>query len=229
MNTVLVVVAHTDDEVLGCGGTIARHVDDGDAVYGIFIADGVSSRMDANQTDLATRNEAAENARIILGIKENFYLGLPDNRMDSIPLIDVVQKLEQIIDRLKPNIVYTHHHSDLNVDHQIAHQAVLTACRPVPGSGIQSIYTFEVMSSTEWAAPMSKPFVPDHYVEISYYLSTKNNALKAYELEMREAPHSRSFQHLEALARHRGHSVGVTAAEAFATVRTIRFDKKENS
>jgi len=220
--TVLIVAAHTDDETLGCGGTIARHVADGDNVYSVFMADGVSSRAQADHNDLATRNAAAEYARKILGVSENFYLGLPDNRLDSFPLIEVIQRLEPIIRKLQPNIIYTHHHGDLNVDHRITHQATLTACRPMPGSSIQAIYAFEVMSSTEWATPTAEPFVPNHYVDISDQLDTKIDALRAYQLEMRDAPHSRSIEHLAHLAHHRGHTVGMVAAEAFVTVRTVR-------
>jgi len=220
--TVLIVAAHTDDETLGCGGTIARHVADGDNVYSVFMADGVSSRAQADHNDLATRNAAAEYARKILGVSENFYLGLPDNRLDSFPLIEVIQRLEPIIRKLQPNIIYTHHHGDLNVDHRITHQATLTACRPMPGSSIQAIYAFEVMSSTEWATPTAEPFVPNHYVDISDQLDTKIDALRAYQLEMRDAPHSRSIEHLAHLAHHRGHTVGMVAAEAFVTVKTVR-------
>ena len=223
MSTVLVVAAHTDDEALGCGGTIARHVAEGDTVYAVFMADGVTSREGADQTDLESRNVAAENARAILGIKENFYLGLPDNRLDSLPLIEVVQRLEPIIRKLQPNIIYTHHHGDLNIDHRITHQAVLTACRPMPGSRLQAIYAFEIMSSTEWATPIVEPFVPNHYVDISNQIINKMDALRAYELEMRDAPHSRSIEHLTHLAHHRGHTVGLTVAEAFVVIRTIQF------
>lgn len=219
--TVLIVAAHTDDEALGCGGTIARHVAEGDTVYAVFMADGVSSRAEADKGDLLKRNMAAERARGILGIRENVYLGLPDNRLDSLPLIDVIQRLEPIIDKVQPTIIYTHHHGDLNVDHRITHQAVLTACRPLPSSSVLAIYAFEVMSSTEWATPISEPFLANHYVDISAYLATKLEALKAYQLEMRDAPHSRSREHLAYLAHHRGHTVGVAAAEAFVTVRTL--------
>lgn len=221
--TVLIVAAHTDDEALGCGGTIARHVAEGDTVFTVFMADGVSSRTQADQVDLANRNAAAEHAREILGIQENFYIGLPDNRLDGLPLIEIVQRLEPIIRKLRPGIIYTHHHGDLNVDHRMTHQAVLTACRPIPGSCVQAIYAFEVMSSTEWATPMAEPFVPNHYVDISNQLNIKMDALRAYQLEMRDAPHSRSISQLTHLAHHRGQSVGVVAAEAFATIRSIRF------
>jgi LmbE family N-acetylglucosaminyl deacetylase len=185
------------------------------------MADGVTSRVGGGQENLLARNAAAESAREILGIKENFYLGFPDNRMDGIPLIDVVQKLEPIIDKLKPNIVYTHHHGDLNVDHRITHQVVMTACRPMPSSSVRAIYAFEVMSSTEWATPTVEPFLPNYFVDISEYQGKKSEVLNAYHVEMRLTPHSRSVEHLTNLAKHRGHSVGVSAAEAFMSIRVV--------
>jgi LmbE family N-acetylglucosaminyl deacetylase len=221
-NCVLVVAAHTDDEALGCGGTIARHVEEGDTVYAVFMADGVTSRKGAVEEDFRVRGSAAEKAKEILGIKETFFLGLPDNRLDTIPLIDIVQNLELIIDRLKPNIVYTHHHGDLNIDHRITHQAVMTASRPTPSKTVKAIYAFEVVSSTEWATPVGDPFIANHYIDVSNHFLIKINALKAYQSEMRESPHSRSIEHVAYLAYHRGRSVGVNAAEAFMTIRVIR-------
>jgi LmbE family N-acetylglucosaminyl deacetylase len=219
---VLVIAAHTDDEVLGCGGTIARHVAEGDVVYAVFMADGVSSRTNTNQADLTNRHSAAEQARKILGVRGNYYLGLRDNQLDSLPLIEIIQQIEPIINKIQPNIIYTHHHGDLNIDHRITLQAVLTACRPVPGSYLQEIYSFEVMSSTGWSVPDAAPFLPNHFVNISDQLDTKMDALRAYDVEMRDAPHSRSFQSLNHLAHYRGHSVGMVAAEAFMTLRFLR-------
>lgn len=222
MKRVLIVAAHTDDEALGCGGTIARHVAEGDIVYAVFLADGVSSRLDSNHEDHEVRNSAAENAREILGISKNYYLALPDNRLDSLPLIEVVQLLEPIIQNVKPNVIYTHHSGDLNVDHRVAHQAVLTACRPLPGSSVKEIYAFEVLSSTEWADAEVAPFVPNYFVDVSDYLDIKERSLHAYKKEMRACPHSRNMSHVRALAMHRGNSVGVDAAEAFRVVRVSR-------
>ena len=216
---VLVVAAHPDDEALGCGGTIARHIAEGDTVYAVFMADGVSSRSHGS---LTKRKNAAESARNILGIKEYFYLDFPDNRIDSLPLIEIVQPLELIIRKTQPHIIYTHHHGDLNVDHRITHQAVLTACRPLPSTNLRELFAFEVMSSTEWATPISNPFLPNHYVDISNYLSIKLDVLKADQDEMRELPHSRSIKHIKYLAYHRGNSVGLFAAEAFLTIRVVR-------
>lgn len=173
IKTVLVVAAHTDDEALGCGGTIAKHVAQGDAVYAVFLADGVTSRSGATPDELEARNAVAAKAHEILGIKKSFMLGFPDNRMDAVPLLDIVQKLEQVLVEVQPQVVYTHHHGDLNIDHRITHQATVTACRAVPGASVREIYTFEVLSSTEWNTPGVNPFTPNIFVDITEYLEIK--------------------------------------------------------
>lgn len=219
--SVLVVAAHPDDEALGCGGTIARHVAEGDAVHVVFLSDGVSAREGADAAALARRMAATDEAMQILGVRKKFLLGLPDNRLDSLPLLDVIQPLERLIDVLKPEMVYTHHHGDLNVDHRIANKAVLTACRPMPGCSVKEIYAFEVVSSTEWNSPSYDVFAPQRYVDVSEYWDVKIAALKAYESEMREAPHARCLENVKALAIHRGCSVGIGAAEAFMVIRIM--------
>lgn len=219
---VVVVAAHADDEVLGCGGTLARHGAEGDYVHAIYLADGESSRKDADADKLFSRRKAAERARAILGIQSADYFDFPDNRMDGVTLLDIVQKLEAALMQLRPDIIYTHHYGDLNVDHRVTHQAVMTSCRPQPGSSVKEIYAFEVVSSTEWAARTERPFLPVHFVDIGPFLISKLSALEAYGKEMREPPHSRSLVHIEALARHRGCSVGLGAAEAFMALRSIR-------
>ncbi len=219
--SILIVAAHSDDEVIGCGGTIARHVIEGDFVYVIFIADGVSSRNNKN-IDIIKRQNFSENAKKILGIHEIYNLGMPDNQLDKVPLLDIIKSLEKLFKRIKPSIVYTHHYGDLNIDHCITNKAVMTLCRPIPESSVKEIYSFEVLSSTEWAAPYVNPFIPTHYVNIEFFLDKKINALKAYEDEMRPSPHSRSIDHCITLAHHRGNSIGINAAEAFMTIRTIK-------
>ena len=222
MKTVLVVAAHADDEALGCGGTIARHVEEGDAVHLVLMADGVHSRRESSEADFARRIEASKRAQSILGISFSQSLELPDNKMDSVPLLEIVQKLEPILKEIQPSVVYTHHHGDLNIDHRLTHAAVMTACRPVPGSSVREIYGFEVLSSTEWVSQKGAPFLPDYFVDITQQLRTKLDALEAYADEMRKTPHSRSMAHVEVLAHHRGYSVGVDAAEAFEVYRIIR-------
>lgn len=219
--TILVVAAHADDEALGCGGTIARHVAEGDVVHVVFLADGVTSRTGATAAEMAQRLASTELARQRLGISTTTFLGLPDNRLDSLPLLDVIQALEPIIQRHDPQIIYTHHGGDLNVDHCIAHQAVITACRPLPGSRVREIYAFEVLSSTEWG-DARQAFAPQVFVDITAYLDQKIAALNAYAMEMRPAPHSRSLDNIRALANYRGHCTGVMAAEAFMALRILR-------
>lgn len=150
--SVLVVAAHADDEALGCGGAIAKHSSVGDTVHVVFVADGVTSRPGVGGAELAQRQQATEAASHILGIRSITFLGLSDNRLDSLPLLDIVQPLEAIVAQLSPELVYTHHYGDLNVDHRVTHQAVMTACRPMPGATVREILTFEVMSSTEWSS-----------------------------------------------------------------------------
>lgn len=220
--TVLVVAAHADDEALGCGGTLAKHVAAGDKVHVVFVADGVTSRGGAGQEDLGRRQRATENARNVLGVSTMAFLDLPDNRLDSLPLLDIVQPLEALIGKLAPEIIYTHHYGDLNVDHRLVHQAVMTACRPLPDSTVREILAFEVMSSTEWSSTGLASFLPNLFVDISAHVETKMRALEAYALEMRAPPHSRSMEHIRNLAKHRGYCVGVDAAEAFMVMRFLR-------
>ncbi|WP_435166650.1 PIG-L deacetylase family protein [Candidatus Pelagibacter bacterium nBUS_28] len=218
---VLVVAAHADDEVLGCGGTIINHISKGDKVHSIFMADGVSSRSKDLKKDLKRRKDASKLAQSILGISSSHYLNLPDNRMDSIPILNIIQKLEPIINKIKPSVVYTHHSCDLNIDHQITHAAVMTACRPTPETSVREIYGFEVLSSTEWSTSRKSIFKPTFFVNIKNQVSQKMKAIKAYDDEMRDPPHSRSIEHLEILAQHRGFSVGINMAEAFEVYRII--------
>jgi len=218
---VLVVVAHADDEALGCAGSIARHVDEGDTVHVVFMADGVTARTSVGAVEKEARVLAAESAGSILGVHGIRQLGFADNRMDGIPLLDIVQPLEVVIDELRPELVYTHHWGDLNVDHRITYQAVMTACRPLPGAVVREIRCFEVLSSTEWSTSGEAQFHPNLFVDISAYLEQKLAAVAAYKEEMRDAPHTRSVAHVEVLARHRGYSVGVLAAEAFMLARMI--------
>ncbi len=213
MNKILVVVAHPDDEILGCGGTIAKHVKAGDEVYTLMLAEGIISRD--TRDGLSELNKAAKQANKYLGVKRLKMLSLPDNKMDCIPLLDVVKEVEREIQRIKPEVVYTHHKGDLNIDHRITYQAVITASRPLPGMTVKSILLFEVPSSTEWG----DEFIPNYFVEID--IKKKIEALQFYESEMREHPHSRSYRAVEMLAGWRGATVGVNAAEGFVIERMI--------
>ena len=225
MPSILVVAAHPDDEVLGCGGVLARHAAEGDTVHILIVAEGATSR-DARRDphgrgpELAALGAAASHAAAAIGAEEPHMLGLPDNRLDSLPLLDVIKPIEAAVEAVAPEIVYTHHAGDLNVDHRIVHQAVVTACRPLPGAPVRAIYAFETVSSTEWQSA-GEVFRPQRWVDIEPFLDRKMRALEAYEAEMRPFPHARSFDAVEALARWRGASAGLKAAECFMVVREL--------
>lgn len=220
--SILFVAAHPDDEVLGCGGTIARHVSEGDTVVVVFMTNGVSAR-DTKKETLAEleRKQSSQLALKKLGVDIVYYESFPDNKMDAIPLIDIVKVIEHYIFDSKPRVVYTHFSHDLNIDHRITHQAVMTACRPQRGVTVQEIYCFEVLSSTEWNSINVAKFNPNKFVDITEYYDQKVNALLEYKQEMREFPHSRSFECVDALTTYRGSIVGLKRAEAFQVERII--------
>jgi len=219
---VLVVAAHPDDEALGCAGTMARLASEGAEVHTLFLSDGVNARGEVADTALAERRAMGDRAAAVLGTALPAYLSFPDNRMDSVDLLDVVAAIENHASAIQPQAVFTHFAGDLNIDHRLCAQAVLTAFRPMPGQSIRSIYGFEVASSTEWAfGAAGINFAPDSFFDISEHLPQKIEALRAYAEEMREFPHARSIEAIEALARWRGASVGVEAAEAFCLMRAL--------
>ena len=224
---VLVVAAHPDDEVLGCGGAIAKHSQRDDEVHVLILAEGATSRdlqrnREKRQSNLSALAQAAHQASEILGVASLTLHDFPDNRMDSCDLLDVVKILEQAIDQYNPEIIYTHHIGDVNIDHRRIHEAVVTASRPMPDKTVKTLLFFEVASSSEWQIPGSAPvFAPNWFVDISETLSLKLKALEAYSSEMRLWPHPRSITAVEHLNKWRGASVGVEAAEAFILGRNL--------
>ena len=216
MGQVLVVAAHPDDEVLGCGGTICRHVMQGDRVKILFMGTGVEARRQSSSQEVEARKEMAVKAAELLGAEEPVFSDFPDNQMDSVPLLDVVSGIESVMHDYPADTVYTHSAVDLNIDHRITHQAVMTACRPMPGRTVQSVLCFEVVSSTEWMfSGNQRQFRPVHFVEITKTIEAKVAALEIYGAEMRDPPHARSIDNILALAINRGATVGFEKAEAF--------------
>ncbi len=218
--TVLVVAAHSDDEAIGCSGTMAHHVANGDDVHVIFMTDGVGARRGGGVTG-KLRAAATEEACSLLGVKSHICHSFPDNMMDSVPVLNITKVVENAILKIKPSTIYTHHYGDLNIDHSVTCQAVLTACRPQPGFPVREIYSFEVLSSTEWQHPGHGVFSPHVYVNIEKYIELKKTALNIYGEEMRSHPHSRSIDNIIRLAAFRGNSVGCSYAEAFMLIRKI--------
>ena len=213
---ILVVAAHSDDEVLGCGGTILKHIARGDKVHVMFLTNGVGARGSNNGAH--ARRIACENVMKIAGVTSFRQLDYPDNQLDRIALLEIVKDVEDYVHEIKPTIVYTHFEGDLNVDHRICSSAVSTACRPLPETDHFQIFAFEVASSTEWST--NDNFKPTHFVNIEEFLDAKMKLMSQYEDEIRSFPHPRSLEAIDALARWRGAISGFRAAEAFLPMQT---------
>lgn len=227
VDSILVVAAHPDDEVLGCGGTIARLAAEGHAVSILILANGLTSRADFDPaqaaTALATHHDRARRAGALLGAREVALAGFPDQRLDTVPLLDLTQTIERAITRVRPDTVFTQHGGDLNYDHVLTFRATLTATRPVPGCPVRRVYAYEVGSSSEWSfQQFAPPFHPQVFFDIAAQLEAKVAALALYESETREFPHPRSPEAIRAAALRWGSVAGVRAAEAFQLVREVR-------
>ena len=226
--TVLIIAAHPDDEILGCGGTMSRLVQEGHSLHVAICGEGVTSRSDVlPETEKAQRIDALQQccrkACGLLGVNPPLFFNFPDNRFDTVPLLDIVKNVEVLIDKYKPDTVFTHHAGDLNIDHVILNRAVLTATRPMKGASVKDIYCFEIPSSTDWNFQHFSPsFRANLFYDIHEFLKVKIEALKIYESEFCSFPHPRSEKAITAIARRWGSHVGMEAAEAFEIVRVMR-------
>lgn len=226
MSKILVIAAHPDDEILGLGGTIRKHVINGDVVDCLILGEGMTSRVlkreDADKDTLDDlHNDALKSAEII-GFRNVYFSNLPDNRFDSVDLLDIIKEIEKYVQIIKPEIIYTHHYGDLNIDHRITFEAVMTACRPVGEYSVKEIYCFETPSSTEWNFKYGEDaFRPNVFIDIGKTLQTKLNAMKCYNTELRSYPHPRSLKSLEIIAAKWGTVVGKKYVEAFELMRRI--------
>lgn len=222
---ILVIAAHPDDEVLGCGATIARLSTEGNDVSIAILGEGITSRyMKREEADKKLIHELKEKARKVgefLGAKDVFLFDLPDNRFDTIALLDIVKLAEDIIRNVNPVVIFTHHSGDLNIDHNITHRAVLTATRPQKGCNIKELHTFEVPSSTEWAFDEFKIFKPNLFFDITKTIETKIKAIEMYDSEVMKFPHPRSTENLRVISKKWGGIIGCEYAEAFETIRRI--------
>lgn len=223
---VLVIAAHPDDEVLGCGGTMARLSSEGHRVHVLILGEGVTSRYEqrdaADIRTVAALHQRAGRVAALLGACDLEMLKLPDNRFDSLPLLEIVKHVERAVERTKPDIVFTQHGGDLNIDHVQTFRATLTATRPVSGICVRAVYAYEVASSTEWAFGQFEPALrPTTFIDISATLERKLAAMHLYESETRAFPHPRSTEALGAIAQRWGSVAGCAAAEAFQLVRSV--------
>jgi LmbE family N-acetylglucosaminyl deacetylase len=225
---ILVVAAHPDDEVFGVGGTIAGHVRQGDHVSVLILTDGVTARHQVTEPQKAATRKAC----CALGVEDIHFANLPDQRMDDMPLLDVIQPIARLVTELRPQILYTHHRGDANQDHRAAFAASLVAVRPFGSNPVARVLCYEVASSTEWGPPVSDwMFVPNVYVDVSATLDAKLRAVEAYretfESEVKPFPHPRSPEAVQIYAQYRGVTVGMPAAEAFVMVRELVHNPRE--
>ena len=221
---VLVVAAHSDDDALGCGGTLIKLAHKGHEIHTIYFTDGVSSRKkgkDSKKKILKRKKHSLEASKI-LGIKTLKNFSYPDNQLDTVPLLKITRNIENAINKIKPDILFTHYENDLNVDHQVIFKAVLTATRPKPRLKLNKIFLFETLSSTEWKYSIKKQqFNPNYFVDISKTINKKIKAFSCYKDEVCDWPHPRSLKGIKNLAMIRGQSVGKKFCEAFYLLREI--------
>ncbi len=212
---ILVIAAHPDDEISGCGGTIALHTRAGDSVTTVIVCEGESLRY--GKATVEQRLHIKRAAKKI-GVSDVRLLDFPDQKLDTFALTEIISPLEQIVREVKPNIVYTHHGGDINLDHQLLFKAMLVATRPTE-KFIETIYSFDAASSTEWEYP--RTFIPDTWVDISETLDIKLAAFACYKSELRPYPHPRSIKSLRFRAKAWGNQVCVDAAEPFITIKSV--------
>jgi len=218
---VLVIAAHPDDELLGVGATVARHVKDGDSAAVLIVSEGASSRYAEGQDSVLRRS--AEEAGKVLGIGSIEFLGLPDQKLDAMPILEVVQPVEEAVAHHRPDVVYTHHWGDLNRDHRVVSEAVLVACRPVSPHAPRQLLYFETPSSTEWGlADPGATFAPTLFVDVTATIDAKLEAMACYQTELRPEPHPRSLSALRARAAYWGQFAHTAYAEPFVVARVIR-------
>ena len=227
MKNILIIAAHPDDEVLGCGGTMAKLSNEGHRVYTLILGEGVTSRdtrRDRNirKSDLIKLKKQAARANKILGVTKTFLFDFPDNRFDTIALLDIVKTLESVKGDIKPDTIFTHFKGDLNIDHRITFEAVMTAFRPIKGESVKEIYSFETPSSTEWAfGQINTVFNPNVFIEIGGLIGKKQKALEAYQNEVCAFPHPRSIESMTVIATRWGTVMGEKSVEAFELIRMI--------
>lgn len=221
--SVLIVAAHPDDEVLGCGGTIARLCREDEKVTLLILGEGVTSRSGLSSAEqknnLARLHQQSQAVSSHLGADGLYLENFPDNRFDTVPLLDIIKKIEELISHTQPHTLYTQHGGDLNIDHAITFKAVLTAARPSMDCPVQNLYSFEVPSATDWSWQKFAPrFTPSRFVDIGPFLEQKIQVMALYSDEIRPFPHPRSEEAIKATALKWGSTAGMMAAEAFEII-----------
>lgn len=222
MHKVVVIAPHADDEIIGCGATIAKHVAEGDEVAVIVATNaavGAPELYTQERIDLV-RSEALE-AHRFLGVRETLFMEFPAPALNAYPEYKISLGLSELFAELKPDFLYLPFAGDMHQDHKAIYRAALVSARPRGEHIIENIYCYETLSETEWSPMYEKYFVPNHFVDVSEFFQKKLEAMAIFKTQLREFPESRSLEALEALAKYRGATIGVQRAEAFAVERQI--------
>lgn len=220
---ILVVGAHPDDEILGCGATLGILSKERNIIHSLILGEGITARDQIRKTQVKKLRKNGKKANLTIGIDHIEFFNFPDNKFDSVPLLSLVKVVEKKVKDFEPDIIYTHHFSDLNIDHQLTYQAILTACRPQPDFNYPDIISFFIPSSTDWNIP--NPcfgFSPNIFVNVKKTIELKLDALRQYESEMKNYPHSRSLESIRTFSKYWGNRVGLEYVEPFVLVRSIR-------
>lgn len=226
---IMIVAAHPDDELLGLGASMHKLINNLQVeTHVVILGEGLTSRADKRDTEnwkkeLKIHQNNIKEAQKCIGYQTVNTYDFPDNRFDSVALLDLVKTVEKEKSEFQPEIIFTHHGGDLNIDHQKTFEAVMTACRPMKGELVRSIFTFETPSATEWSAPTQpSPFVPNVFIDVSEKdVEAKIDGMEKYQFEKRNYPHPRSPKSLRIRAQYRGLTVGCEFAEAFCLVRSV--------
>ncbi len=226
---VLVFAPHPDDEVLGCGGTIARYVVEGNDVYVCIVTSGYPPIYE-NDYKCAQENGWPHiqypnimDAHKLLGVKETFFLQFPTVMLETVPRYELNDSINKMVQKIKPEVVFVPHFGDMQRDHALVSEAVMVAVRPKNEYTVRYVYSYETLSETEWNIPhASNAFIPDTFIDIQPYLKKKQDAMNCFLTQICDFPNPRSLKAVEALARLRGSTMGAEAAEAFSLIREYR-------
>ena len=216
---ILIIAPHPDDEVLGCGGTIIKHSQKGDDAYLCIVTKGYGP--DWSEQYLREEKTAIKKSNSLLGIKKTYFLDFLTAKLDTFPQKELNDSVFKVVKEVKPEIIFLPHPGDLNKDHRLVFEAGMFAAKPVFGSSVKKVLCYEVLSETEWGSPLERNFIPNTYIDISDVLKDKLKAMSCYGNELKEYPHPRSLEAIEALAKKRGAEAGLKASEAFALIREI--------
>lgn len=218
---ILVFAPHPDDEVLGVGGTIAKKVAEGNEIYVCIVTKGYPPLFD--ESFIQQGREECKEADRILGVKETIFLDFPSVKLETIPRNEFYGKIREVVQTIKPDEVYIPHRGDMQLDHQIVADACMVALRPKYEHAVKRIYAYETLSETGWNIPnIVNEFIPVVYENISDFIEKKIEAMKTFRSQLEVFPNARSIGAIEALARFRGATVMVEAAESFSLVREIK-------